>query len=129
MGPPAGPFPRLATLPLAPSVNASPLAWRVSCFVSSTPARTCCKAAAGSGHSPAAGPCDPPRRETLWRRVDSPRAHSQVKLNTDESPSIATEYGIRSIPTVMIFKNGQKLDTVIGAVPKSTLVSTIDKYL
>ena len=52
-----------------------------------------------------------------------------VKLNTDESPTIATDYGIRSIPTVMIFKNGQKLDTVIGAVPKSTLISTIDKYM
>lgn len=52
-----------------------------------------------------------------------------MKLNTDESPGIATEYGIRSIPTVMIFKNGQKLDTVIGAVPKSTLTSTIDKYI
>jgi hypothetical protein len=105
-----------------------------------------------------------------------PRAPTrpQVKLNTDESPSVATEYGIRSIPTVMIFKNGQarcagvrlracvrwwlaaaarrlraqrdthptlnvaalcvpnavqKLDTVIGAVPKSTLVTTIDKYI
>ena len=32
--------------------------------------------------------------------------HLQVKLNTDESPTVATEYGIRSIPTVMIFKNG-----------------------
>jgi thioredoxin 1 len=53
----------------------------------------------------------------------------QVKLNTDESPGIATEYGIRSIPTVMIFKNGVKVDTVIGAVPKSTLVATIDKYI
>jgi len=52
-----------------------------------------------------------------------------VKLNTDESPGVATEYGIRSIPTCMIFKNGQKVDTVIGAVPKSTLVSTITKYL
>eukprot|EP00227_Mantoniella_beaufortii_P011655 CAMPEP_0197574742 /NCGR_PEP_ID=MMETSP1326-20131121/378_1 /TAXON_ID=1155430 /ORGANISM="Genus nov. species nov., Strain RCC2288" /LENGTH=163 /DNA_ID=CAMNT_0043137381 /DNA_START=143 /DNA_END=634 /DNA_ORIENTATION=+ len=52
-----------------------------------------------------------------------------VKLNTDESPSVATEYGIRSIPTVMIFKNGQKMDTVIGAVPKSTLTGTIEKYL
>lgn len=52
-----------------------------------------------------------------------------VKLNTDESPGIATEYGIRSIPTVMIFKGGQKLDTVIGAVPKSTLTNTIDKYM
>lgn len=56
-------------------------------------------------------------------------ATRQVKLNTDESPSVATEYGIRSIPTVMIFKGGQKLDTVIGAVPKSTLTGTIEKYL
>lgn len=52
-----------------------------------------------------------------------------LKLNTDDSPGIATEYGIRSIPTVMIFKNGKKMDTVIGAVPKSTLASTIEKYL
>ena len=43
--------------------------------------------------------------------------------------SIATEYGIRSIPTVMIFKDGKKMDTVIGAVPKSTLTGTIEKYL
>ena len=60
--------------------------------------------------------------------LTSPRLR-QVKLNTDESPGIATEYGIRSIPTVMIFKNGVKVDTVIGAVPKSTLVATIDKYI
>jgi len=52
-----------------------------------------------------------------------------VKLNTDESPGVATEYGIRSIPTCMIFKDGQKVDTVIGAVPKSTLVGTIDKHM
>jgi len=52
-----------------------------------------------------------------------------VKLNTDESPNVATEYGIRSIPTVMIFKGGVKMDTVIGAVPKTTLTSTIEKYL
>ncbi|KAK3254702.1 hypothetical protein CYMTET_36092 [Cymbomonas tetramitiformis] len=52
-----------------------------------------------------------------------------VKLNTDESPGVATEYGIRSIPTCMVFKGGEKIDTIIGAVPKSTLVSTIEKYL
>lgn len=51
------------------------------------------------------------------------------KVNTDESPSIATRYGIRSIPTVIIFKNGEKKDTVIGAVPKSTLTSSIEKLL
>lgn len=53
----------------------------------------------------------------------------QFKLNTDESPGVAAEYGIRSIPTVMFFKDGQKLDTVIGAVPKTTLVQTIEKYV
>jgi len=51
------------------------------------------------------------------------------KVNTDESPSIATRYGIRSIPTVMIFKDGEKKDTVIGAVPKSTLTTSIEKFL
>ncbi|XP_031254365.1 uncharacterized protein LOC116112365 [Pistacia vera] len=51
------------------------------------------------------------------------------KVNTDESPSIATRYGIRSIPTVIIFKNGDKKDTVIGAVPKSTLTTSIEKFL
>ncbi len=53
----------------------------------------------------------------------------QFKLNTDESPGVAAEYGIRSIPTVMIFKDGAKMDTVIGAVPKTTLTQTLEKYL
>lgn len=52
-----------------------------------------------------------------------------LKLNTDESPNIATEYGIRSIPTVMVFMRGEKKDTVIGAVPMQTLTSTLDKYI
>ncbi|KAL8046542.1 hypothetical protein ABFX02_08G184500 [Erythranthe guttata] len=51
------------------------------------------------------------------------------KVNTDESPSIATQYGIRSIPTVIIFKNGEKKDAVIGAVPESTLTTCIEKFL
>jgi thioredoxin 1 len=51
------------------------------------------------------------------------------KLNTDENPNIASQYGIRSIPTLMIFKGGEKVDTVVGAVPKTTLSSTISKYL
>lgn len=51
------------------------------------------------------------------------------KVNTDESPSVATRYGIRSIPTVMIFKGGEKIDAVIGAVPKTTLAASIEKLL
>ncbi|CAL0310651.1 unnamed protein product [Lupinus luteus] len=51
------------------------------------------------------------------------------KLNTDESPSTATRYGIRSIPTVIIFKNGEKKDAVIGAVSKTSLTKNIEKFL
>ncbi|PIN08922.1 Thioredoxin-like protein [Handroanthus impetiginosus] len=51
------------------------------------------------------------------------------KVNTDESPSIATQYGIRSIPTVIIFKDGEKKEAVIGAVPESTLTTCIEKFL
>jgi thioredoxin 1 len=44
-----------------------------------------------------------------------------VKLNVDESPATATKYGIQSIPTLMIFKNGQLASRQIGAKPKQAL--------
>ena len=52
-----------------------------------------------------------------------------VKLNTDENPNTASKYGIRSIPTLMIFKEGQRVDMVVGAVPKTTLANTLEKYI
>jgi thioredoxin 1 len=52
-----------------------------------------------------------------------------VKLNTDENPQVASQYGIRSIPTLMIFKGGQRVDMVVGAVPKTTLANTLEKYI
>ena len=51
------------------------------------------------------------------------------KLNTDENPNTASLYGIRSIPTLIIFKKGQRLDMVVGAVPKSTLATTLEKHI
>lgn len=51
------------------------------------------------------------------------------KLNTDDNPAIATQYGIRSIPTVIMFKSGEKKEAIIGAVPKSTLATCLEKYL
>lgn len=51
------------------------------------------------------------------------------KLNTDDSPCVASRYGIRSIPTIMIFVNGEKKDAIIGAVPKTSLTTSIDKFL
>ncbi|KAJ4895208.1 hypothetical protein Rs2_22002 [Raphanus sativus] len=51
------------------------------------------------------------------------------KLNTDESPATPGKYGVRSIPTIMIFVKGEKKDTIIGAVSKTTLATSFDKFL
>lgn len=51
------------------------------------------------------------------------------RLSTDDSPSIVTQYGIRIVPTMMIFNKGEKQDTVIGAVPKTILTASIEKHL
>jgi thioredoxin 1 len=52
-----------------------------------------------------------------------------VKVNTDESPNIAKEYSIRSIPTLIIFKEGKVVEQVVGAVPKTTLTNAVEKHL
>jgi thioredoxin 1 len=52
-----------------------------------------------------------------------------VKLNTDDNQNVAVKYGIRSIPTLGIFKDGQVVDAVIGAVPKQHLVEKINPYV
>ncbi len=51
-----------------------------------------------------------------------------VKLNTDEHQNTAVTYGIRSIPTLGIFKDGKVVDAVIGAVPKQDLVERIKPH-
>ncbi|MCX7759900.1 MAG: thioredoxin [Hydrogenothermaceae bacterium] len=44
-----------------------------------------------------------------------------VKVNTDENPNLAMKYGIRAIPTIMVFKNGRVVDTKVGVQPKEVL--------
>ncbi|MHB1493084.1 MAG: thioredoxin [Thermoplasmataceae archaeon] len=51
------------------------------------------------------------------------------KLNVDENPSVSTEFNIRSIPTVLMFKDGKMVDMSIGAVPKPMLDARIKKLL
>jgi len=51
------------------------------------------------------------------------------RLNVDENPQIAAKYRVMSIPTLMFFKGGTAVDTVIGAVPKQVLQPKIDELL
>ena len=51
------------------------------------------------------------------------------KLNTDENQQVPTKFGIMSIPTLMIFKNGQVVERIVGAQAKEALTSKIDAVL
>ncbi|MCL4181669.1 MAG: thioredoxin [Verrucomicrobia bacterium] len=50
------------------------------------------------------------------------------KLNIDDSPSVANEYGIRAIPTMLIFKGGQVAEQVVGLRSKRDLKANLDKF-
>jgi thioredoxin 1 len=47
------------------------------------------------------------------------------KLNVDENPSVTARFGVRSIPTLLVFKGGQIVDKQVGAVPKSVLAQKL----
>jgi len=52
-----------------------------------------------------------------------------AKMNVDENPEIAGKFGITSIPTMMMFKNGKLVDRMVGAAPKGALQQFIDRNL
>ena len=52
-----------------------------------------------------------------------------AKVNIDKNPGTPQKYGVRGIPTLIIFKNGQAVSTKVGSLPKSTLVEWIDAGL
>ncbi|MBM3502380.1 MAG: thioredoxin TrxA [Alphaproteobacteria bacterium] len=52
-----------------------------------------------------------------------------AKLNIDENPQTPSKYGVRGIPTLMLFKNGSVASTKVGALPKSKLVEWINSTL
>ena len=52
-----------------------------------------------------------------------------AKLNVDENPNTAAQYGIRSIPTMLIFKNGEVVDQMVGAMPKNMITEKINAQI
>jgi len=52
-----------------------------------------------------------------------------AKLNVDDNPKISERFGVRSIPTFLLFKDGEVIDKQVGAVPKSVLVSKLNSQI
>lgn len=52
-----------------------------------------------------------------------------VKLNVDENPNIAAKFGIRSIPTMILFKGGQNVETLMGNQPKEAIAQTLSRHI
>jgi thioredoxin 1 len=79
--------------------------------------------------APWCGPCKaigPIVEELAGQLKDSVKV---MKLNVDENQKTAINYGVRSIPTIILFKDGKVLDTIIGLVPKERLEDFIKKGL
>ena len=75
------------------------------------------------------GPCkvlDPILEEIAVENKDKVKIY---KMNIDENPMTPQKYGIRGIPTIMIFKNGELIDTKVGSLPKTTLETWIQSNL
>ena len=52
-----------------------------------------------------------------------------TKVNVDECPNLAGKYRVASIPTIMVFKNGEPVDTLVGFMPKNQLKDAVEKHL
>lgn len=51
------------------------------------------------------------------------------KLDVDNNPNVSMQYGIRSIPTLLFFRDGKVVDQIMGAVPKNMIISKLDAQL
>jgi thioredoxin 1 len=78
--------------------------------------------------APWCGPCRiiAPHLEELDNERDD---LTVVKMNVDENPETAAKYGIMSIPTLILFKNGQVAKQVVGALPKARLQAELEPAL
>lgn len=79
--------------------------------------------------APWCGPCKaigPVVEEIAGQFKDSVKV---MKLNVDDNQKTALHYGVRSIPTIILFKDGKALDTIVGLVPKTRLEELVKKAL
>lgn len=75
------------------------------------------------------GPCHV-LAPTIERLADEYQGSARVaKLNVDESPITASRFGVRSIPSVLFFQDGELVETVVGVVPYAALAARIERHL
>ena len=80
-------------------------------------------------YAPWCGPCRK-MADIMAQLADEYNGKVNVyKLNTDENIKIAKELSISSLPSILIFKEGQAKERLVGLMPKSSIVNNIDKYL
>ena len=84
---------------------------------------------------------DHDRDFVMNRRPEGRRAHGEIaiandrddvviaKVNVDEERELANKYGIRSLPTVVFFKNGEVMERIPGVAPKNTYIDKLKYYL
>jgi thioredoxin 1 len=75
--------------------------------------------------APWCGPCKQiaPVLDELSLEKDNVKV---VKINVDDNPEVASEFGIRSIPTLILFKDGKKMDTKLGSLSKGAIITWIE---
>ena len=76
------------------------------------------------------GPCRlmGPLVEALASELDATKIKIG-KMNVDENPAVPGQYGVMSIPTFLVFKNGQVVDQIVGSMPKEAFKERITKHI
>jgi len=77
--------------------------------------------------APWCGPCRMIAPVVEELAVENSGSAKVVKLNIDESPAAAQKYGVSSIPTLMVFKNGEAVERLVGVQPKKRLQEALDE--
>ena len=79
--------------------------------------------------APWCGPCRKMTPVLEQIQNEMPESIKIAKVDTDKFPSIASEYGVFSLPSLLLFKNGEVKEVMVGLMPKSSVVNNIKKYL
>jgi thioredoxin 1 len=79
--------------------------------------------------APWCGPCKRLEPELAAAAQELGEKVTVLKVNVDEAPEVSIRYGIQGIPNLTFFKGGKVVDTIVGLVPKSTIVDRVNKNL